>query len=226
MSEDNRTQLVLLADRSGSMSGSAHELTEAIGNFIEDQAAVEGKAWITLADFDRDHATVEGGVVRFVLRDQRLTGDTALGWQIDPRGSTPLWEALSITIDATKHDLATAKNPRKVIFVVITDGLENASHGVTAEDVRTKIKACEEEGWQFVYLGAAVDAFGREAQMAQSGASGMPVNNSVAFAAAPEGYRSAVANTSSAVTRSRLGGDIAYTDEEREAIANADSSSK
>jgi hypothetical protein len=94
----------------------------------------------------------------------RLTADTYV-----PRGTTALLDAIGRTIDELGARLAAmpaADRPGKVIFVIITDGLENASREYTREQVFQRIRhQSDVYGWEFVYLGAKQDAIAAGAQV-------------------------------------------------------------
>ena len=80
-----------------------------------------------------------------------------------PRGGTPLNDALGQAIQRTGQRLSAMKEedrPSKVVFIVLTDGEENASIGWTKEQVRKAVKHQEEKyNWQFIFLGSGIDAF-------------------------------------------------------------------
>jgi uncharacterized protein YegL len=102
-------------------------------------------------------------------------------FKLEPRGTTPLLDALCRTIDETGRRLAQmteGDRPNKVLFIVITDGEENASHGYTKADVRTRIAHQQDKyNWQFVYLGANHDA------IATAKDYGMPVQAAITYTA-------------------------------------------
>lgn len=81
---------------------------------------------------------------------------------LQPRGMTPLRDALCLTIDAVGRRLAAMpekSRPAKVLFIVITDGLENASYRFNTSDVRQRVTHQRDKySWEFVFLGANQDA--------------------------------------------------------------------
>jgi uncharacterized protein YegL len=184
------TDITILLDRSGSMT-SIKDATEAgFKEFIQQHRAVPSTR-LTLAQFDGENA-------QDVVYTEVPVADIA-GLTLDPRGMTPLNDAVCRTIDATGARLAAkpeAERPEKVLFLIITDGQENASHTFTRKDVRARIE--RQHGtynWQFAYLGANQDAF-KEAETM-----GIPKMFALNYTASREGTRGAwrgVASTSTA----------------------------
>jgi len=71
-----------------------------------------------------------------------------------PRGMTALYDTIGKTILDTKERLSTIKKkPGKILFYIITDGLNNASHKYSSVQIKEMITECEKEDWQFTYLG-------------------------------------------------------------------------
>lgn len=151
------THIAVLLDRSGSMEAAKDETISGFNYFLKEQKAVGDNASFTLVQFDSESTDVvhEARPVRDV---PDLNGDT-----YQPRGSTPLLDALGETINSTGRTLAAipeTNRPDKIVFVVITDGEENASHKFTKSQVKEMINhQTEKYNWQFIYLGANQDAF-------------------------------------------------------------------
>jgi Mg-chelatase subunit ChlD len=151
------THIAVLLDRSGSMDAVKDETISGFNYFLKEQKAVGDNASFTLVQFDSESTDVihEARPVRDV---PDLNGET-----YQPRGSTPLLDALGQTIKSTGRTLAAipeTNRPDKVVFVVITDGQENASHKFTKTQVKEMINhQTEKYNWQFIYLGANQDAF-------------------------------------------------------------------
>ena len=153
----DETHIAVLIDRSGSMASVKDETISGFNHFLNEQKKAGDNATLTLVQFD------SGGIDTLqemtpIKAALDLTADT-----YQPRGMTPLLDALGKTIQSTGKQLATipeTNRPDKVVFVVITDGLENASHEFTKAKIAEMIGL--QEGtykWQFVYLGANQDAF-------------------------------------------------------------------
>lgn len=164
MSENVRTEIIMVLDRSGSMGSCADDVIGGFNAFIEDQKKVEGEAKITLAQFDTEYDLIYDNVP---LADVK-------GLKFNPRGSTALLDAIGRTIIATKTRIKTQRpGPDAVIFVVITDGQENASKEFKKEQIQAMIKECEtQDNWKIVYLGANQDAFEEAGGLGVSGHTG------------------------------------------------------
>jgi hypothetical protein len=125
-----------------------------------------------------------------------------------PRANTPLLDAIGKTINAAKDRLGIlAKQPDTVIVVIMTDGLENASHEFKLADIRALVKEQETNGWQFVFLGANMDAYAEGMNL------GMQNAQYVSYAATPDSVSSTMAYASAAVTRSANTGGQSWTSE-------------
>jgi Mg-chelatase subunit ChlD len=209
------THIAVLLDRSGSMGAVKDETISGFNYFLKEQKAAGDNASFTLVQFDSESTDVvhEARPVRDV---PDLNQDT-----YQPRGSTPLLDALGSTINSTGKTLAAipeANRPDKVVFVVITDGEENASHKFTKTQVKEMIDhQTEKYKWQFVYLGANQDAF------AEAGAVGIAMANAANYA--PLYTEMAFEGTSANVAQYRRTGMVSslkYSDEQRDRMVNGD----
>ncbi|MBU1374310.1 MAG: VWA domain-containing protein [Bacteroidetes bacterium] len=196
------SEIVVVLDRSGSMGSIKGATIEGFNAFVGEQQAVPGEAAFTLIQFD---SVDPHGVTfdRIALTDMPYL--TLNDYQ--PRGSTPLYDALGKAIDAVgaKLDsLPEEEKPEHVIFAILTDGIENASREWTKEGIFIKVREQQEKwGWKFVYLGANQDA------MAESWTIGIhydaAANNVGTYAATNEGVRKAFGFSGRSVTRYRTG---------------------
>lgn len=196
-----RIWLIILLDRTGSMSPLKQETETAFDHFIADQrtatAELGDDVRVSLAQFD---AYNEQPPVEVVYEDVPLAEVPPL--KLDPRGSTPLNDAMGSTIVQVRAHLDrldVKRRPAKVIFVTITDGEENASREYKLEQVKALVGAETANGWDFVFLGVGIDAF----QVA--GGYGVAVASTVSVDATSSGTRSGYAQTSRVVTTSRSG---------------------
>lgn len=139
------THIVCVLDRSGSMGALEQEVINSFNNFVEEQKKIEGKATLTLAIFDDQYDIVYDEVD--IQKVVPLTRDVYFS-----RGMTALNDAIGKTIE--KFD-----KKKKVIFLVQTDGMENASHSFDIQKIKTLVETKEKAGWQFVFHGANIDAF-------------------------------------------------------------------
>ncbi len=150
------TEIVFILDKSGSMGGLEEDTIGGFNSFIESQKAEEGKALVTTVVFSTDYVKIHdridlSEIVPLTRADYRVGGGTAL------------YDALGDTIEhiTTVHRYIRREDvPEKTVFVITTDGEENSSRRYRAADVKRKIKLCEESlGWEFLFLGANIDAF-------------------------------------------------------------------
>ena len=151
----NLTELVFILDKSGSMAGLERDTIGGFNAMLEKQKAVSGECRITTVLFDHRYELLHDRIdIRAV---QPITAK-----EYHVGGSTALLDAVGKTI----HKIATAQKntaeafrAEKVMFVIITDGEENASREYTAKEVKEKIERQKSlYGWEFIFLGANIDA--------------------------------------------------------------------
>ena len=150
----NLTEMVFILDRSGSMSGLEQDTIGGFNSMIEKQKKEEGEALVTTVLFDHDCTTIHD---RVNLSEVKPMTDREY-WV---RGNTALIDAIGQTvnhIESVHKYIREEDVPGKVVFVITTDGMENASREYTSEQVKQMIKAKEELGWEFLFLGANIDA--------------------------------------------------------------------
>ncbi len=151
----NRTELVFILDRSGSMAGLESDTIGGFNSMLEKQQKEEGEAIITTVLFDNEYQLLHD---RFDIHNIRpLTNN-----EYFVRGSTALLDAVGKTINKTvnvqKH-IGEGERADKVLFVIITDGMENASCEYSKNQVKHMIEREKEKyGWEFIFLGANIDA--------------------------------------------------------------------
>ena len=151
----NRTELVFILDRSGSMAGLESDTIGGFNSMLEKQQKVEGEAIVTTVLFDNEYQLLHD---RFDIHNIRpLTQN-----EYFVRGSTALLDAVGKTINkivnVQKH-AGEGEQADNVLFVIITDGLENASCEYSKNKVKHMIEHEKEKyGWEFIFLGANIDA--------------------------------------------------------------------
>ena len=150
----NLTEIVFILDRSGSMSGLESDTIGGFNAMIEKQKKADGKALISTVLFDH---------VSTVLHDrvplERVEPMTDRDYTV--RGSTALLDAIGGAIRhiANVHKYAREEDrPMHTLFVITTDGMENASRNYDIETVRRMIRRQKKQGWEFLFLGANIDA--------------------------------------------------------------------
>lgn len=152
----NLTEIIFLLDRSGSMEGLEQDTIGGFNAFIKKQCQHKGETLLTVVLFDDEFEMIWNGVDAS-SNQVRLTEDHYF-----VRGSTALLDAVGKTILNVKNRIQKAKKekrPGKVIFVITTDGMENASCEFTYEKVQTLIKKQQQQAnWEFVFLGANINA--------------------------------------------------------------------
>ncbi len=148
------TELVFILDRSGSMSGLESDTIGGFNSMIEKQRAEEGTVFVSTILFNNRSQVLHD---RIRLEDVKpLTPDDYF-----VGGTTALLDAVG---DAIKHIRNVHKyareedRPQKTLFVITTDGMENASRKFSYGKVKQLIERQKELGWDFVFLGANIDA--------------------------------------------------------------------
>ena len=152
---DNLTELVFILDRSGSMGGLESDTIGGFNAMLKDQQIADGEAIITTVLFD-DHVEILHdrlnikGVAPITEKEYYVRGTTAL---LDAVGSS-----IKKIINVQRHTHDSEK-AGKVLFLITTDGYENASREYTYEKIKSMIKFQKEKyGWEFIFLGANIDA--------------------------------------------------------------------
>lgn len=183
----DETYIAVLLDRSGSMESVKDDTIGGFNQFISEQKLAGDNALLTLVQFD----TVSVDVVHESMRIKNVPALTPETYQ--PRGGTPLLDALGETIHSTGRALEAipeSNRPDKVVFVVITDGQENSSHEHTKTSIKQLIEhQSSKYNWQFVYLGANQDAFD------EAGSMGIPMAAAANYVGAATADAFAVAST-------------------------------
>ena len=153
--KNNITELVFILDRSGSMAGFEADTIGGFNSTIEKQKKQDGKVYVSTVLFDNVseviHDRVDISEVKPMMdEDYEVRGCTAL---LDTVGG-------AIHHIGNVHKYARPEDvPEHTIFIITTDGLENASHNYSRSRVREMIKRqTEKYGWEFIFLAANIDA--------------------------------------------------------------------
>lgn len=159
----------VILDRSGSMMSIKEETISLFNSLLKEHK----EARFTLTQFDS-----EGIDIDYMARKgedvEKLNGDT-----YQPRGTTPLYDAIGITLSRLDEWLKDkGGRKRKVIVAIITDGLENSSREYTQAQIKSMIEEREGSDWQFIYMGANQDAY----EVGQ----GMGVNSTISYSASAQ----------------------------------------
>lgn len=202
--KQNYTHLVVLSDRSGSMSSIKKDVEGGFNTFIEEQKKADGECTISLAQFDTEYE---------LLYSFKPISETPT-FQVIPRGGTALYDSLAKLILDTGNAIKVMKEedrPSKVIFIVSTDGEENSSREYSSDAVK---KMVEEQTntwkWDFVYLGANQDA------VLTGGGLGFSKAASMSYSASATGVSNLYASLSSNVLMSRsTGNSVNFSSKDR-----------
>jgi hypothetical protein len=231
---NNLTEIIFVLDKSGSMSATSQSTINGFNDFLDDQRETAGACRITLIQFGM------GSQVSYEAQPLAAVGDLAAGtsYSFEPADNDPtrvvytpndagtqLYDALCQAIDNTGARFAAmneADRPGKVIMVIITDGLENASRRHTVANVKTRIQhQTEAYQWQFIFLGANQDAVLSAQEL------GIRAGTAMTYAQNDAGITSSymsLGHTVSAIRSCVVSSDMAavgFTEEQREEQAKA-----
>lgn len=193
------TEIVFVLDKSGSMNGIKSDAIGGFNAFVEDQKKQEGEVRLTLVLFD-------SGVVTTYESADIETVEDLNGQTYTPYGGTALLDAIGVAVDGLGSRLNTfseADKPENVVVVIMTDGEENSSKEYNKKVIQEKVKhQTEKYDWQFIFLGANIDAV----KTAESyGISGAFAGD---FKATEDGASKAMTLASGMISSYRITGDM------------------
>ena len=136
--------LIFLIDRSGSMHGSEEDTIGGFNSFIEKERKKQGKTNVTAILFDHEYELLYKR--KPIDEVDELTGDIYY-----VRGSTALLDAIGKTITTLDREIEN-----KVLFVIMTDGMENSSVEFSKSQIKNMI---ENHTWEFLFIGADIDSY-------------------------------------------------------------------
>ena len=140
-----KLDVVFILDKSGSMSGSEDNTISSFNEYLEKEKKNKFKTTITTVLFSDDYKYLHNGID--VRKVKPITNkDYYVG------GCTALYDALGNTIQTIDK-----KDTDKVLFIIITDGYENASREYDNNNIRSLIK--KHKDWEFIYIGADIDSY-------------------------------------------------------------------
>jgi Mg-chelatase subunit ChlD len=207
--QSNSTHITLILDRTGSMESIRDDTIGGFNAFLAEQQRQPGAVTLTLVQFDSQDPYEVLANFAPIGTIAPLTLETYV-----PRASTPLLDALGRGINDLGQTLAAMprdRRPDQIVFVVVTDGQENASHEFTKTQVSQMIKERQQQDWQFVFLSADLAA------ITDAETSGVRPSHVMAFDKTGQGTASAwqamSKNTSS--YRARLRQDMAFEEVDR-----------
>ena len=184
---NGQTELVFILDRSGSMSGLESDTIGGFNGMLTQHRSKGGDVLVSTVLFDHENEVIHDRV--------RIADVPALtSKEYYTRGCTALLDAMGDGIRHIKnvHKYARPEDrPARTMFIITTDGMENSSTRYTADQVRAMVKKQEKEaGWEFVFLGANIDA------VQVAGGLGIRAENAVEFACDAAGVRENFASLS------------------------------
>ncbi|SHJ40497.1 vWA domain-containing protein [Parasporobacterium paucivorans] len=176
----DRTELVFILDRSGSMGGLENDTIGGYNALLKKQKEEPGEAFVTTILFDNEYEVLHD---RLDIRE--ILPITHHEYYV--RGCTALLDAVGKTIHRVgnrQRSLPEDRRADKVLVVITTDGMENASVEYTYSKVRAMIgRQKEKYAWEFIFLGANIDAVSTAEKF------GIGADRAADFLADPEGVR-------------------------------------
>jgi uncharacterized protein YegL len=143
--------VAVILDRSGSMSGRTAAVIEHFNNYKEEVANLEQRAYMSIYQFDTEYDIIAENQLAVEIPD--LTPNVYFA-----RGGTALLDAIGRTIRSVD---ALENKPDKIVIVINTDGYENSSHEYNISQIKEMVTERQSNhDWQFVFVGAGIDAFG------------------------------------------------------------------
>ena len=177
--KNNSIELIFILDKSGSMHGLEADTIGGFNSVLDEQKKTEGEVLVSTVLFSNEsnvvHDRVNIGNIKPMTENDYRTG-----------GCTALLDAVGGTIEHIEkiHKYIRAEDvPEKTMFVITTDGLENASTRYTGDQVRKMVEKKKKDGWDFIFLASNIDA----AEAAER--IGVGAENSAQFDATPAGSR-------------------------------------
>ncbi len=190
----NLTEIVFIIDKSGSMGRLRQDTIGSFNSMLAQQKEEKGEALVTTMFFsDSEH----------IVHDRIAIGQIPELTKQDytPMGCTALYDAIGFAIDHIGHIHKYARHedcPEQTIFIIITDGMENASHRYTGDRVRKMVEHQKRKHhWEFLFLGANIDA------VAAAESVGIQKENAVNWTADSEGSAAVFRAVGTAVSCAR-----------------------
>jgi len=176
----NLTEMVFILDRSGSMAGLEEDTIGGFNAMIEKQKKEEGKALVSTVLFSAESTVIYDRVD--IRKIEPMTEK-----QYNVYGSTALIDAIGQAIHhiGNVHKYAREEDrPEHTIFIITTDGMENASHRYSSKEVKDMVERQKQRyGWEFLFLGANIDA------VETAGRFGIGADRAVRFRNDPKGIK-------------------------------------
>lgn len=156
------TEIIFIIDKSGSMQPLTDDTIGGFNGFIESQRELDGDAYLTTVLFSTTHKKLHNhiDIHEVPAMDKK---------QYVPGGMTAMLDTLGETINEVQtriDDTSVDERPNNILFVITTDGLDNSSHTYNKSTVQKMIEhQTKGHGWQFIFLGANMDAVSEASQL-------------------------------------------------------------
>ncbi len=186
-----KTEVVFILDKSGSMSGLESDTIGGYNAMLKSQKQLNSDAFVTTVLFDDAYEMIQKHTP--ILEVKPLDEDTYC-----VRGTTALYDAIGKTIANMKK----VSKDSKVIFIITTDGAENASKEYSLSQINRMITNKQEQGWEFIFLGANIDSNQQAKDL------GLKDNRSINYRADSKGVKASFHRISDLVTNYRCTSEI------------------
>ena len=193
-----KTEIVFILDRSGSMAGLEKDTIGGYNAMLKKQKQLAQHATVTTVLFDDEYKLLHdrihiNGVAPITEKEYEVRGATAL---LDAIGKS------IIKMEQVQNATLLEERAEKVLFVITTDGEENASVEFTYAKIKKLIERQKERGWEFIFLGANIDAIGEASKL------GIEAERAVQYHADSEGTQVNFATLSETIVEFRQTGKI------------------
>lgn len=195
------TEVLFILDRSGSMTELTQDTINGYNQFLEEQKTLPGAMWLTTVLFNHSYK------VLYDHADLR-TAKPLTTRQYQAEGTTALYDAIGKAITAmdcqqkklTAEQIDTGKE--RVLVIIVTDGLENASREYSTSAIHTLISKREERGWEFIFMGANISS------KTEAGKLGISSSNAMDFDADSQGLKKMYQSAQEAAINYRNTGNV------------------
>ena len=195
------TELIFILDRSGSMAPLTEDTIGGYNSLLDKQRTETGRAIVTTVLFDDAYDVIVEGADLETVRP--LDSKTYYA-----RGMTALLDAVGKTLNAAEtrqNRMPADRRPGKTVVAIITDGQENASREYSLDTVKKMIEARKKSGWEFLFLGANIDA------VKTAGTFGISADRAATYRADAVGTRMNFASVGSFMAKTRAREEVNET---------------
>ena len=193
-----KTEIVFILDRSGSMAGLEKDTIGGYNAMLKKQKQIAQQATVTTVLFDDEYTLLHdridiNGIAPMTEKEYEVRGATAL---LDAIGKSIM------KMEQVQNATLVEARAEKILFVITTDGEENASVEFTYPKIKKLVERQKERGWEFIFLGANIDAIGEASKL------GIEAERAVQYHADSEGTQVNFATLSEAIVEFRQTGSI------------------